>query len=148
MKTRLALVVVIGLIVAANTADDEAVKKELKLLEGSWHAAGFEHNGRAIPEENVQSWTLEIKGDKYTFTIGGNSEEGTIKLDPTKKPKTVDALPTSGAATGMMRLGIYEIKDDEAKVCLAAASKEQRPTEMSSKEGSANYFWVFKKKKN
>jgi uncharacterized protein (TIGR03067 family) len=147
MKRHCWLVLTLGLLIAADDPPKEAVDKEVKKLEGTWHTAAFEHNGKTIPEENVKEWTLDIKGDKYTMTIGNNSEEGTFKIDPAKKPATVDVTPTEGPSKGKTRKGIYQREGDEAKVCFAAIGTDERPTDFASPEGSKNYLWTFKRDK-
>lgn len=147
MRCQVCLVLAFSLLVAADEPNKEAVDKELKKLEGTWQTVAFEHNGKTIPEENVKSWTLEIKGDKYTMTIGNNSEEGTFKVDPSKKPATVDVKPSEGPNKGKTRKGIYRLGEDEAKVCFSAIGEEERPTDFASPEGSKNYLWTFKHEK-
>src|SRR5436305_459325 len=113
MLPRLCCVLVLGLLVAADDAKDEAAKKERKKLEGSWKVTGFEHNGNRL---NVNEWTLVLKGDKYTLTYGNQTEEGSFKIDPSKKPKTVELMPTSGESQGKTRRGIYELEGNSAKL--------------------------------
>lgn len=147
MRWHVLLALAAGLLLAADKAADDAAKKESKSLQGTWRTTSFRHNGNTIPEENTKTWTLVIKDDRYVLTIGDNTEEGTFKIDPTKKPKTVDVMPETGGSKGKKRLGIYEVKDDEATLCVAAAGKEDRPTELVSDAGSENYLWTFKREK-
>src|SRR5258708_6198700 len=91
MRTRIGLVVIVGLLIAADAAQDDAVKQEIKQLEGSWKGTLVEHKGKRLGFGR----TLVIKGDKYTLkglkvNDPERNEEGTFKLDPSQKPKTVD----------------------------------------------------------
>ncbi len=144
MCRRICCVLVLGLLLAADDAKDEAGKKEAKKLEGSWKVTGFEHNGNRL---NVNDWTLVIKGDKYTLTYGNQSEEGTYKLDPAKKPKTVELMPSTGESQGKTRKGIYELEGNSAKLCVSVAGKEERPTAFETKPDSDQYLWEFEREK-
>lgn len=143
MRPRICLVFLLGLVMAADDAKD-AVKKEMKQLEGSWKVTGFEHNGNRL---NVSEWSLVVKGDKYTLTYGNSTEEGTFKIDPSKKPKTVELVPSTGESQGKARRGIYELEGKNAKLCVAVAGKEERPTAFETKPDSDFYLWEFEREK-
>jgi len=68
------------------------------------------------------------------------------KLDPAKKPKTIDVLPTDGLDKDKTIEGIYEIKGEELTVCVAKPGSP-RPTEFASKAGSGHVLFVLKKAK-
>jgi uncharacterized protein (TIGR03067 family) len=134
-----------GLMVAADAKDDP-VKKELEKFNGVWKAVSIEHDGKEVPKEDLEKVSLTVKGDEYTFHRGDDVIKGTHKLDPTKTPKTIDAVRTEGPDKDKPLLGIYELSDDMYKVCFAAPGKE-RPTEFSSKEGSGHRLIVMKRAK-
>ena len=56
---------------------------------------------------------------------------GTLKVDPTKTPKEIDATDSEGKTI----LGIYKFDKDQFTVCFAPPDK-QRPKEFSVKVGS------------
>src|SRR4051794_2624088 len=97
MKWGPVLLAVVGLLIpgAARAAD---AQKELAQLEGTWVTVSKETMGKKASEEEIKKLNtkLVIKGDKLTVfsTEGGKDEvlsELTIKLDPTTKPKSLDA---------------------------------------------------------
>ena len=141
MRARICIVVAVGLLLAADAKDD-AVKKELKKLEGTWKIEGFEHHGNRL---NPESWTLVIKGEKYTLTFGNTVEEGTFKIDPTKKPKTVEVTPSGGESEGKTRKGIYEVDGKSAKACFNVAGEKDRPSELATKAENEHYLWELKR---
>jgi uncharacterized protein (TIGR03067 family) len=67
-------------------------------------------------------------------------------LDPTKKPKAIDAVRSEGMDKGKPMLGIYELEGESQKVCFAPVGKE-RPTEFSSAAGSGHVLTVWKRAK-
>jgi uncharacterized protein (TIGR03067 family) len=78
-------------------------------------------------------------GDKV---FGG----GTIKLDPTKKPRAIGVTFTEGEHKGETRLGNYEIEIDVFRVCLARVGGE-RPAEFTARPGSGRILIVYKREK-
>lgn len=133
MRWQLLLVFALGLLVAADDPKD-AVKKELKSIEGTWRVTGFELNGNRI---DVNGWNIVVKGDKYKLTYGDHTEEGTFKIDAAKKPKTVEV---TAAGSDTPRKGIYQLDGDTAKACFATAGDE-RPKEFATKPDSGHYLW-------
>jgi uncharacterized protein (TIGR03067 family) len=144
MKIQL-LFALAGLLMAADTPTDDA-KKDLDKWQGTWVATSGETSGKAFDDATVKSIKFVITGDKYTFAINNENEEGTIKLDSSKSPKAFDVQITEGSSKGKSQQGIYQLEGDTLKICFAGPGKE-RPTEMSTKEGSDLGMIAFKKER-
>jgi len=69
-----------------------------------------------------------------------------FKIDPIKKPKTIDYTVTDGPEKGKTVLGIYELDGDTVKFCFSAPDKE-RPSEFTAKEGSGRTLSLWKRNK-
>jgi uncharacterized protein (TIGR03067 family) len=148
MRVHIGIAAAAVLLVAADPPKADAVKDELAKMEGTWRLASGEFNGQPMPEEQVKPISRTISGDKYEiFRDGTSLGKGTMTLDPTKKPKTVDAEMT-GAAGGPPRkaLGIYELDGDTMKTCIAEPGKD-RPTEFATKSGNGHRLYVWKREK-
>ena len=151
---RLHAVVILGLgcLVAALTigtagAQDDAAKKELKKLEGTWATVSIEAAGQKVTEEEkIKTRKLTTTGDKYRLKVGDETVQGTIEINPSKKPKTIDVKPDSGNNKGKTLLGIYELDGDSLKVCLAPAGKD-RPTAFATAAENAQQLVVYKREK-
>jgi uncharacterized protein (TIGR03067 family) len=139
MRVRLLALLAICLLIAAEPKDDKGAK-DLKSLEGTWKLVAAEREGEKAPEDMLKNSSLTIKGGKYEAKLGDDTHEGKLKLDPTKKPKTLDATESSDQTL----LGIYELKGDEFKVCLAEPGKD-RPKEFSAAQGSGQMILVWKR---
>jgi uncharacterized protein (TIGR03067 family) len=140
------LVLAVGFLLAADARDDD-VKKEYKKTDGTWAVTTFTMDGNNTPEEEVKKFRLVLDGEKYTLKQEDNVvSKGTAKIDPSKKPKTIDITPTEGDGQGTAMLGIYEIDGDNYKVCYAAGGKD-RPTKFGSEAGSGHILFVFKRAK-
>src|SRR5262245_60225536 len=118
MKRTLLAVLAIGWLVAADDAKDDA-KKDLDALQGAWKVVRHEGNGKTAPDDEIKKFEFVVKGDQYTLKQDGNvTEEGIIKLDPTKKPKAIDFKITKGSDAGKSQVGIYELDKDTFKMCV------------------------------
>lgn len=138
------LVVIVGLLIAADK--DDAAKEDLKRMTGTWTMASGEQDGKQLSKKTLTAARLRIKGEAHTVHVGEDTMKGTHKLDPTKKPKTIDVQDTEGPFKDMTLLGIYQFKDDEFSVCFAAPGKE-RPSEFTTKSGTGHIFHIWKRQK-
>ena len=80
--------------------------------------------------------------------MDGNAEEGTIKLDPTKKAPTIDLTITGGNDKGKEQPGIYKIDGDTITFCFARPGGTERPKDFTSTEDDSNILIVMKRKKD
>jgi uncharacterized protein (TIGR03067 family) len=141
------LVAAVGLVTAADTAKEEAIKQDRAQYEGAWRVSSLEVNGNKAQEADARKIVVLNHADTWTITVGGQEvARGTSKIDPTQKPKTIDFVPSTGAGVGKTFLGIYEIAGDCRKLCYAAPGKA-RPAEFASKPGSEQVFVVFQREK-
>ena len=153
MKFRFSAVVLFALLIplTARCADD--AREELGKLQGTWVLTAMEKNGNAAPEFVLGKLTLTFKGD--TMAMGGALTDATRKapdypqftvtLDPSKKPKAIDATPSNGEFKGKTVLGIYQRDGEELKICLPKQGDKQRPSDFRSPVGSDVAFMTFKR---
>jgi uncharacterized protein (TIGR03067 family) len=128
--------------VAAPDKDKKEDKDDAKKMEGAWVITAWEQGGNALPAEGLEGAKWTVKGDKYTFTMGGNVEEGSYKLDPTKKLATIDLDITSGNCKGNAQPGIYKIDGDTMTFCFNKPGATGRPTEFKSTEDGDTFILV------
>jgi uncharacterized protein (TIGR03067 family) len=146
--TRLAAIVLAtfaGLLITAD-ASEEALKRERDRLKGSWKLTSYVVNGqKPLTDDVVETVVMTLDADG-TFKVEAGGIEATTKIDPGKKPKTIDFTFTEGELKGTTALGIYELTDDTFRICRAAADKP-RPTEFSGKEGTGCTLTTYKRAK-
>src|SRR3954453_6075956 len=121
-------VLCVALLIPVPTQDTSA---ELKSLGGTWQLDKGEMNGAELPRELVKSFTLTLKGNKYEVLSGGPKDEGTISVDPTRKPKPMQIKGVQGPKQGKTMLAICEISDGLLRVCYDMEGKEY-PKEFSA----------------
>jgi uncharacterized protein (TIGR03067 family) len=124
----------------ATRADD------LKAMEGKWKVETAEVGGKVIDIEGLRNLVVTITGDHYELMTADGPDAGTLKLDETAKPKTMDATDTEGSDVGKVIKAIYEITGDTMRVCYAIEGGE-RPTELATKEGSPWLLVTYKREK-
>lgn len=136
------VILAFAICVSSHAADE---KTELKALAGRYEVVKVEVDGKDITE-SFKTVTLAIDGDKYIAVVGQTTDKGTLGIDGTKSPKTMDITGTEGPNRGMTYPCIFEMKDDVFTVCYGLDFKT-RPIEMSTTEKSNRMIIVYKRKK-
>lgn len=139
---------VVGILIAVDTPKGDAAKEELKLLEGSWLCESV-YDGtekEPTPKKELKKITLAINGDKMVQKDGEHSESGTIKIDPSQKPKKIDVTLLDGPKKGKTGLGIYRLDGDTLTMCLSVPGKD-RPSDFPDKPGPGQITTVWKRAK-
>jgi uncharacterized protein (TIGR03067 family) len=119
---------------------------DLKAMEGTWKVESAEAGGKQIESADLKEIIVTIKGDNYEVLTKGERDAGTMKLDETQKPRTMDATDTEGKDVGKVLKAIYEISGDTLRVCYATEGDE-RPTELASREGKSWLLLTYKREK-
>jgi uncharacterized protein (TIGR03067 family) len=130
----------------ADVARQKAVDVERKVLDGTWVGVVGLHEGAPIVEDEPRQLRLTISGDRYTLERGDKTDRGTIVIDPTATPKTMDIVIHDGEFKGQTWQGIYAVAGDVHKACFAPEGKG-RPRRFASEPGSGHVLWVFSRAK-
>lgn len=138
--------------VCSTAVDDKAdrIKRDYERLSGTWRLIRALEDGKEVPEDVARNTRLVTKGDQFTIlgdTGLGTSPSGTFRIDPTKRPKTVDSLQGNGPHKGETILGIYEIIDDDNKRACWAPPGKPRPTDFTSEPGSGHLLQYWRREK-
>jgi uncharacterized protein (TIGR03067 family) len=127
------------LLVAAEGKD----KKAGDPLAGTWKVESIVANGQEREQGKGALYTY--KDGKMTRKSPRGEQHSTYKLDPSKKPATIDVTAQGGQRDGMTMKGIYEVKGDELKICLAFMPDAERPKAFASEDGSGNILLTLKR---
>lgn len=139
-----AAVLVLGVVLTSPARGDE--KADLKKLEGTWLPAEAMFGGRNWPDEERKAIKLVIADGKYTVTVHGQDDKGTLKLDTKAKPAAMDIVGTDGPNKGKTFPAIYELSGDTLKICYALDGKE-RPGTFESKPDTRLFLVTYKREK-
>ena len=147
----------------STAADDEASKKLLKDLEGSYKITAAEESGKALSAPLLAAFEkVSIKGDKFSLTsknmtatanggvVLGKSETkaATIKVDASKKPAHVDLKPDEGDKKDETALGIIVIEGETIKICFNDETDKKRPTDFKTSKNDKYLLLTLKKTKD
>jgi uncharacterized protein (TIGR03067 family) len=108
--------------------------QEMQKLNGLWKFVRGELNGKELTGQLAEGRQILLTDGSYVQKFGRNTIEGTYRIDPTKRPKTIDFTPMKGGraeARGKQQLGIYELDGDTFKYCVTY-SGNPRPTEFTT----------------
>lgn len=146
MRLQLPLVLSALALVAADAPSD-AAKIDLEKMQGKWAVVTLENDGKALAAEAAKAYTFTVKGDRYTLKGGDDNYQGVLKLDPSKKPKALDAsfVDADGKDKGKAQ-GIYDLDGDKLRIAWREKG-DGRPTDFASKPGSGDRFIVLKREK-
>ena len=119
---------------------------DARQMDGIWKPVAAELAGKQWEKEILDSMKLILRDDKYTVQVGDQSDEGTVKRDPSKSPSTMDIMGTKGPNKGKTFLVIYELKGDELRVCYDLSGKS-RPTEFATKPATSLFLVTYRRVK-
>jgi uncharacterized protein (TIGR03067 family) len=121
MKTAFAILAAVFTVAAATVwADDDA--SEMAKFQGSWVITGFATKGQQLPLAPGKKVMLTFSKDGKVVSEGGDQgkQEGTYKIDSTRKPKYIDI-----ANDRESMVGIYTIEGDKLTIAVAVPTKKE-----------------------
>jgi uncharacterized protein (TIGR03067 family) len=105
----------------------------LDKLQGTWTVEAMEVDGESMSSPGDAR--VVIEGNRFTSLGMGAVYEGTVTFDSSAKPAHIDMKFDKGPEKGNTNLGIYQLKGDSWKLCLATRGTV-RPKSFKSTPGS------------
>ncbi len=125
----------------------EKAKDELRRLQGHWVLIATEFEGKRKPyQDKVNDINMSIRGCNVSYWFGKLEVAGTLRLDPSQKPKAIDETITLGASEETRR-GIYELTGDSLKICLSEVGSKSRPKDFATHQGGKEVLSIYKRVK-
>jgi uncharacterized protein (TIGR03067 family) len=144
MRSHILMVLTVSLLIGADAAED-AAKKELAKLQGTWKIVSVERAGKE--KEQPKDSVSVLTGNKFATKSGDKVvRAGTLKVDPTQTPKATDVTYTAGPDKGQTLRGIYELDGDTWRICYSGPGDE-RPKGFPEQAGKAHLILVLKRAK-
>jgi uncharacterized protein (TIGR03067 family) len=142
MHVQLFGIAMAGTLLLAADAPDDAAKKDLDKLQGTWTVVAMETEGKKLPEEAYKGVKIIVEKNKMTMGKDGKSDAATIVLDPSKEPKWIDATGKEGETL----LGIYQLDGDDLKIVLSKKEGD-RPKAFATKADQDYGLFMLKRQK-
>jgi uncharacterized protein (TIGR03067 family) len=143
-RLQIVCLLLIALIGPFARGGDESDAKEMN---GTWKLVTAELAGQQWPKQILDSMKLIVKDGTYTVMVGDHNDEGTVKHDKSKSPKTMDVTGTKGPNEGKTFLCIYELTGDDLRVCYDLSGKS-RPAEFATKPETQLFLVKYRRAKS
>jgi len=129
-----------GLLIGADPPID-TVQEEIEKLQGTWQIITADEGAK--PDGSLKDAQVTISGNQFTTKSGEKIlRQGTIMIDPTCEPKTIDLMYVDGPYKGKSSLGIYNLNGNSWVLVFSPPGKS-RPA--SLQRGASNQkFLVLK----
>jgi uncharacterized protein (TIGR03067 family) len=126
-----------------------AMPKELQKFQGTWVMVEGEADGKKIAAEQVKQSTVTFAENKmtvYSPSLSTDMLRVTLtKVDPTKTPKEMHWIGTTGPSAGKLIRAIYELAgDDQFTICFDP-SGEGTPTAFATAEKTGYILHIWKR---
>jgi len=131
-----------GLCFAADAKDD-AIKKEMDRLQGTWKVVKAIKERDEKSAEELKKMQVVIVGNKMTVKSGDSDDTTPFTIDPSKKPASIDLTIEQAKPTIQ---GIYELDKDTLKICVGLEGNK-RPTEFKSAANSGTSLLILQREK-
>jgi uncharacterized protein (TIGR03067 family) len=123
---------------------EEAPRK----LEGAWTATKAERDGK--PANDVVGHRLTFTGNRFQIQSkdGKTRYAGTVRVDPSAKPATMDFEHTEGALKGKVWKAIYALDGEKLTTCDNGPNPDKgRPSSFEATAGSGYILITFQRAK-
>jgi uncharacterized protein (TIGR03067 family) len=127
----------LALAVTGQLGGGEA-KKDHDRLQGTW-----------VATKGQKKAEVQFTAANFVVTMQNATYEGVFKLDPSKKPKTIDMTvkkSSNDKYIDMTSVGIYKLKGDQLTWCFKEPGRDDRPEEFVAREGDSMMLVLEKKK--
>jgi uncharacterized protein (TIGR03067 family) len=120
--------VTVSVLMAGTAVWGGDAKADKEKMQGTWTLTSVVVMGNKQDIPGGKEMRMIIKGDTITVKTGEKDEEGTFKIDASKKPKQITLQKKDGGADDVMN-GIYELQGDTLKIAAKGkGAKSERPT--------------------
>lgn len=95
------------------------MKTDLERMQGSWRVKSLIVDGAALSSGMIGQARVVVTQDRFESLGMGAVFVGLLRVDVSRRPKSLSIKFTRGPEKGNVNHGIYELKGDKWKLCLA-----------------------------
>jgi RNA polymerase sigma factor (sigma-70 family) len=121
------------------------VRTDRELLQGDWVVAAMTMDGRDASQEEIEAFNkqkpLWVRGDEFNLPFDSD-----YVLDTNAHPKRIDLTCRIMPPPNNFQIGIYEVTDDELKLCLGPICRDDRPKAFVTEPGSGRTLMILKRR--
>ena len=112
-------------------------------IEGEWLMESAVFSGKPLPPEMLR-WCKRVALGNITKVFAGPRTmlDAMFELDPERGQ--IEYVNRSGENKGKAQTGIYDLRDDRLRICMAAPGKK-RPGDFSSARGDGRSYTVWRR---
>jgi uncharacterized protein (TIGR03067 family) len=137
MKLSICNVILCSGLCLASDANDSAVQKEVKNLQGTWSCVEWSREGKAAPRADLKAVRYTFNENRMTLEIDGKVVwVAEITPDLSKTPKVLEIKVLEPDIKKGTLLAIYELSDDKLKLCHPNHENTSPPREFKAPEKS------------
>jgi uncharacterized protein (TIGR03067 family) len=130
----------------AVLALEKATAKEYQDFTGAWVFKSIQADGQELPADSFKTSRLICNGRDFTTESPDSVLHGTFTIDVSKSPKCIDVIFSDGPDKGKTFRGVYVLKDNSYKVCMAIPGKD-RPQAFESKPETGHVLQLLEREK-
>jgi uncharacterized protein (TIGR03067 family) len=138
MNARFLLLLVVGLLPAADKPKNDLDGKYAESLRGRWRFV----TPKEAADDAKSAGSIVFTKDKMMIRLPGAKEATAYpyQIKPGNDPKEIDVLYPDAMKEDARRLGIYSMErvgeKDRLKICLAVSFDQERPKDLSIKRNN------------
>ena len=133
MKPCAMLCLTLGLLMAA---DAPKAKTDRDKFQGDWKVVAVVENGKEAEKLRFEKMRIRFMADKMIVREGEEKHQSAFKLDPSKKPPTIELIPDDGPKKGRKLSGIYQLDGDSLKIGMTLEAEKAAPADFTAKADS------------
>jgi len=116
-------------------------------LNGVWEVVEAVEGGRTAPPEECRNLKATFTKDRMILTAVGKKQElhFTFTADSKRNPGGLDLIPVDGPFKGKKHLSIYELSQNQLKLCIPRRPVQERPATFESPKGAILHVLVLKR---
>src|SRR5262245_26192408 len=137
--------IVLSVLASDDVQRNVQAKTDRDKLQGDWRAVKIQDFGVDLLLKPNSGAVFSFMGDRVIRDKQKDDNwQDFFKLDPTKRPKSIDFMITQGEWKGRTVLGIYCFEGNALKVCFNWPPGASRPTEFKTSADS-NILVIFER---